>query len=65
MSNFRYRVRYYNCDGSTRFEPGNNYDNLSGHIDQAVDAGHATGGDIDEWVDGIGWVLCNEGNDCD
>lgn len=53
----RYRTREYNCDGSTSYEFSSDYDELSKRIDDGVESGCLTGGGVDEYVKGIGWVL--------
>ena len=55
----RFRTIEFNCSGSTSYTYSNDYDELSGHLYDGVDAGRLTGGGIQQYVDGIGWVVCN------
>jgi hypothetical protein len=54
----RYRLREYNRSGSTSFTYSDDYDALSNRLDEGVDAGCLAGGDIDEFVNSMGWVVC-------
>jgi hypothetical protein len=54
----RYRLREYNRSGSTSFTYSDDYDALSNRLDEGVDAGCLAGGDIDEFVKTMGWVVC-------
>jgi hypothetical protein len=58
MATTQFRTVEYNCSGSTSYTYSNDYDELVNRLDEGVDAGCITGGDIHEFVDGIGWVVC-------
>lgn len=53
----RFRTREYNRSGSTTYTYSNDYDELTDRLDEGVESGCLVGGDIDEYVDGIGWVV--------
>jgi hypothetical protein len=56
----RFRTREYNRTGSTSYTFSSDWDELCDRIDLGVESGCLNGGGIDEYVRGIGWVLCNE-----
>jgi hypothetical protein len=55
----KFRAREYNRSGSTSYTFSHDYDELSNRIDEGVESGCLTGGDIDEYLVGIGWVVFN------
>ena len=52
-----FRSRTYLNNGLVALEYSDNLDYLADKLNYQVLSGDATGGDIDEWVDGIGWVI--------
>jgi len=57
VDGFTYRLVEFNRSGSTSYTFGNDYDELCDRLDCGVDSDCMTGGDIDTWVAGIGWVV--------
>lgn len=53
----RYRTIEYNRSGTTSYTEFDDYDEACTRLDDGVEAGCLTGGDIEEYVDGIGWVI--------
>jgi len=53
-----YRTIEYNRSGSTSRTEFDNFEDACNRLDDGVDAGCLTGGDIEQYVDGIGWVIC-------
>jgi len=62
-SELQFRLRKYNGNGPIKYEFGDYYSALCDRLDYDVDNGFVTSGDIDQWVDGIGWVVCVEDED--
>jgi hypothetical protein len=56
----RFRTREYGRNGSVGHVTSDDYDALTKRIDEGVEAGCLTGGGIDEYVEGRGWVVCDD-----
>jgi hypothetical protein len=51
-----YRLVEFNRSGTTSYTKSNNFHELTSRLDDGVEAGCLTGGDVEAYVLGIGWV---------
>jgi hypothetical protein len=65
MTNKVYRAVVNHSDGRVDHTEFADWNDASERVDESVCNGGAIGGDVHEFVDGIGWVLCNDEPECD
>ena len=56
----RFRLVEFDRNDLTSYTISHDYDKLDGRLFAGVIAGNLTGGHIEEYVDGIGWVVCED-----
>lgn len=54
-----YRAKLYRGD-CTSVKEFVYWEDAADYVDDEVDAGRASGGNVEEYVYGFGWVLCND-----